>query len=193
MGSVLLGPGDLQTDELDVVAAQKAQNPGHGRTVVIAQIQIHFQRASQDQPLQLGKEQLRNHDQGGESQTALDEAGTQGQPRDGGGPESGGCGQPLHPLVPGDNDGASADEADAGHHLGADPGHIRVIVQIQGQKLAGHDGDGGTQTNENMGAQSGGTAAIGALQTDDAAAQHRKAHPDGGGEHGQLPQGGENR
>ena len=96
--------------------------------------------------------------------------------------------QALHPLAAGDDDGARADEADTGHHLRAQAGHIREVVHVQIEILAGQRGHGGPQADEDMGAEARRTALVLPLDADDAAADHRQQHADGDGKQGHIPQ-----
>ena len=91
------------------------------------------------------------------------------------------------------DDGAGADEANARHHLGPQPGHIGVVVQIQVQELAGEGGHGRPQADQDMGAEACGPALVLPLQPDETAAHHRQQHPQRGGQHGHIPHTVKNR
>ena len=69
------------------------------------------------------------------------------------------------------------DEADAGHHLGAQAGHVGVIMEVQVQELAGEGGHGRPQADQDMGAESRRPAFVLPLQSDQAAADYRQQHP----------------
>ena len=88
-------------------------------------------------------------------------------------------------MLPGDNDGTGADEADTCHHLRAQTGHIRVVMQIKIEELAGKCGDCRTQANKNVGAEAGGAALISPLDADETAAEDSQQHScgDGGKRH----------
>ena len=73
-------------------------------------------------------------------------------------------------MLPGDNDGTGADEADAGNNLRAQTRHISKIMHIQIQILTGQRGDRCTDTDEDMGAEACRTTLVRALDADDAAA-----------------------
>ena len=148
---------------------------------------VHFGRVAQDAELQAGEEQLCHQDEDGGKQAALVESGTQGQTDDGGGPQAGGGGQTLHPLAAGDDDGAGADEADAGDDLCAQTGQVGGVVHHQAQVLAGEGGDGSAQTDEDVGAEAGGAALELALDADDAAADESQKHTQQNGTEGKVP------
>jgi len=90
----------------------------------------------------------------------------------------------LDPLLPGDDDAAGADEADTCRYAGAHAGDIQIVVHIQKQKLTGQADHGRAETDENMGAEAGGTPLILPLNADKSAAENRQQHPQCNGRHG---------
>lgn len=96
--------------------------------------------------------------------------------------------RPLTRWRRGDDDGAGADKADARHYLGAQPGHIRVIMHLEVEILTGQRGHGRPQADEDMGPKAGGPAFVLPLNADNAAADHRQQHPHGDREQRHVPQ-----
>ena len=96
-------------------------------------------------------------------------------------------------MLPGDNDGTGADEADTCHHLRAQTGHIGKVVQIQIQVLAGQRGDGRADADEDVRAEAGRAALVRALDTDNAAAHERAGQTHEHGKRRHVAQAVKNR
>ena len=140
--------------------------------------QIHLRGAAGNPVLQPGEDQLRHQNQHRCHHSALVETAADGQAHNGNRPEARGGGQALDPLVPGHNDGTGTDKADSCNDLGAHPGDIRGHLHFQHNVFAGQGGHGGTDADQDMGAETGGTPLIFPLNTDDTAAEHSQQHPD---------------
>ena len=71
------------------------------------------------------------------------------------------------------------------HALRAQTGHIRVVMQIKIEELAGKCGDRRTQANKNVGAEAGRAALVSPLDADETAAEDSQQHScgDGGKRH----------
>ena len=110
----------------------------------------------------------------------LIEADADGKAHAGGGPEAGGGGEALHLVAAGDDDGPRPQEADAADDLGPQPGGIPGAVGLD-DVLIGEDGQGGTQADQDVGAEAGRAAFPPPLDADDAAAEdgHHQPQEDG--------------
>ena len=103
-------------------------------------------------------------------------------------PEAGGGGEPLDPLTTGDNNCASSDKADSGHYLGPQAGNICIIAHVHIEILACQSSDGGTQADQNMGAEAGWTAFILSLDADDSTTERSQQHTQSDREQGDITQ-----
>ena len=140
-----------------------------------------------DRAAQPGQPGLRQQHQGRAHQAQLVVAAADGQADHAGGPQAGGGGQALDGHALGDDDGARADEAQAGDYLPADAGDIRGQLHIKVDVQAGQRRQRRRQAHQRMGAKTGGAVLGRALQADQRAAQAGHQRLDRHGPQAQRP------
>ena len=185
--------GNLHVQHFQVQIPEQPQHIVQAGLVTVLHIEVHLRGVVQHPVLQLGQEHLRRQNQRRGEDAALVEPAAQAQAHNGRRPEARRRSEPLHPAAPGDDDGACADEANARHHLGSQPGHVRVVMEVQIKELAGEGRHGRPQADQDMGAEPRRPALVLPLQPDETAAHHRQQHPQRGGQHGHIPHTVKNR
>ena len=126
------------------------------------------------------------YDHEGGQKASFIEAAAYAEARDAGCPETCGCGKADDRLFSGNEDGAAADEAQAGYDLGRKPGGVGRDPFINIEINARHGRNGACNADQHMGPETCGPVAVGPFNAYQGSAESGQDDSENNIDHGHI-------